>query len=509
MTDLDFADPTAQHPGRADSGVTLPFIALIMVTLLGIAAFAIDLGWFYLNASRIQRAADASALAGVIHMPNDPTEASDVAHEIALSNGYEDLGIPGTYPTVVAAGVPAEPTQLQVTVTDQVPTFFLKVFGISSQIITRTAQAEFVPPLPLGSPANQFGNSCAPDAVNCPNQPNFWANIHGRFTNTISGDAFSSACSGTMGSPCSGVDANPTFRDDTSKRPGYLYGIEAKGASSFTVEFNDVVFRNISAGQTTSDHIRTGDRGCEDWGDNGVDCGPTVRVTLFPPDATPLDVTDSTAMCTQDITPQPQIAEADPYDWISPSGCFTVNNPEAGIYVLQVRILSTGSMPDGYNRYALRSMPASTRLYAIGDMSIYNNSEISVTSFHLAEVSPIYAGKTFVVELYDAGDSDKAGTLQVIAPGGSVFNGTCRISWRPSVNADWQPVTPSSALCEEPVAVQEYNGDWLKFEMDLSSTYSCTDCWWMMNYDYSGGTQDTTTWRAYILGNPIHLVPTS
>jgi hypothetical protein len=54
---------------------------------------------------------------------------------------------------------------------------------------------------------------------------------------------------------------------------------------------------------------------------------------------------------------------------------------------------------------------------------------------------------------------------------------------------------------------QEYHTDWLKFEVDLPPTYTCTSCWWKMNYDYAGVVQDTTTWRAYILGNPIHLIP--
>jgi Flp pilus assembly protein TadG len=526
---------TKTDPFNSDSGVSLPLVAMMMVTLLGLAAFAIDLGWFYLNASRIQRAADASALAGVIHMPNDPSEASDVAHEIAEANGYLDLGIPDTYPTVVASGVVSEPTQLQVTVTDQVDTFFLKVFGMSTQVITRTAQAEFVPPLPLGSPANQFGNSCDPSG--CPNQPNFWANIHGRFTNTISGDAFSSACKGSMGSPCEDASANPTFRDDADKRPGYLYGIEANGAPSFTVEFTDIAFHNTSGSLIpeppedpeeeeeprcpgnvpgtvpvgcTTDHVRTGDRGCEEWGNFEPDCGPTVRVTLFQPDSTPLDVTDGTAICTQDIAPQPQVGVSDSYDWIRPSPCFTVNNPGGGIYVLNVRVLSTGSTPNGLNRYSVRSMPGTTRLYAIGDMSIYNNSSGSVTSFYLAEVSQIYAGKTFVVELYDAGDfgDTETGNLQVLAPGGSVFGGTCRIYSRTLVTDPWSQ-HPAPVACQEPVLPSEYNGRWLKFEMDLPTGYECTDCWWKMHYAFSGSTQDTTTWRAYILGNPIHLVPTS
>ena len=49
-------------------------------------------------------------------------------------------------------GCVSQPTQLRVTVTDQVPTFFLKVFGMSSQVITRTAQAEFVPPCRWAAP---------------------------------------------------------------------------------------------------------------------------------------------------------------------------------------------------------------------------------------------------------------------------------------------------------------------------------------------------------------------
>lgn len=509
MTSLKSTGATSPHPRKSEMGVTLPMVALMMVTLLGIAAFAVDLGWFYLNASRIQRAADASALAGVIHMPADPVQASTVAHEISQSNGYEDLEIAGVYPQVEAVAVVSQPTQLRVTVTEQVPTFFLKVFGMSSQVITRVAQAEFVPPLPMGSPDNQFGNSCDPAQAGCPAQANFWANIHGRYTDTVMGDAFSSACRGDNSFPCS--TANATFRPDTDDRPGYLYGIEANGAGSFTVEFNDVVFRNVSAGQLTADNIRTGDRGCEPgaWGNSpAANCGPTVRVSLYPPDTTPLDVTDGTPICTQNITPQPQIAPSAAYNWATPSACFTVGSPSAGIYVLQVRALSSGPIPDGLNRYAVRSMPATTRLYALGDMSIYNNASGTTTNFHLAEVLSIYKGKTFVVELYDAGESAAPGTLQVIAPGGAVFSGTCRIYDRTLTTDPWV-LQSTPATCQETVNPGEYNGRWLKFEMVLPSTYACGNCWWKMNYVYTSSLQDTTTWRAYIEGNPIHLVPAS
>ncbi len=491
---------------NGEEGVALPLVALMLVTLLGIAAFGIDLGWFYLNASQIQRSADAGALAGVIHMPDDFPQAEIVANQITRSNGHENTVDSAV---VVVSPVAGEPTKLDVAVTDTVPTFFLKVFGMTTVDITRKARAEFVPPLPMGSPSNQFGNSCDPTmSTGCGS--NFWANIHGRYTDTVMGDAFSSACRGDNVSPCSA--ANSTFRNDAHPRPGYLYGIEAKGNSSFTVEFNDVVFRNTSGGQTTSDFIRTGDRGCEPSGwhnSTAASCGPTVRVSLYSPDPTPLDVTDATLLCTQDIAPQAQIAPSASYTFVRPSACFTVNNPTTGIYVLQVRLLSTGSRPDGLNRYSVRSMPASTKLYALGDMSIYNNAGGTTTQFHLAEVKTAYRGKTFVVELYDAGESSDPGTLQVIDPTGGVFNtGTCRIYSRTLVTSPWVlQSTPSN--CQEGVNPGEYQGRWLKFEMELPTSYSCTVCWWKMNYVYTSGVNDTTTWRAYIEGNPIHLVPTS
>jgi len=32
------------------------------------------------------------------------------------------------------------------------------------------------------------------------------------------------------------------------------------------------------------------------------------------------------------------------------------------------------------------------------------------------------------------------------------------------------------------------------------------DCWWKVRYNYPDESTDTTTWSAYIEGNPVHLV---
>jgi len=481
-----------------DRGAALALVAASMVVLMGMAAFGSDLAWFYLNASRVQRAADAAALGGVIWLPAQPGTANTTALDIALRNGYDDSEADVT---VVPNPVSGEPNHLEVTVTDVVPTFFARILGFHTMTISRTATAEYIPPLKLGSPDNQFGNSCDPEEfTGCGS--NFWANIHGKWTSTVMGDAYASWCATANDNP--GCAQNPIARSG-----GYLYGIES--GSSFTLQFNDLAFHNTSGGSPTSDNIRTGDRGCEDWGpSNAATCGPTMHVALYAPDPTPLDISDNAVLCQADIPPQPQVPVTNGYSFSAPDGqsCWTQSG--SGIFIVEVRHIDPGATADraGLNRYSVRS--TSGNLFALGDFSIYNNADGSTTSFHLAEVPTYYHGKTFVVELYDPGESAATGTLQVVGPDLTVFNdGECRIYDRNNPTQPWslQQTIGAGSNCQETVTPGEYNGRWLKFEMDLPPEYSCGTCWWKMNYSYPSGVNDTTTWRAYMIGNPIHLIP--
>ncbi len=486
-----------------DRGAALALVAASLVVLMGMAAFGSDLAWFYLNASRIQRAADAAALGGVVWLPGQVGTANSTAVDIALRNGYDDSLVDVD---VTPGVVPGEPNRLRVTIRDVVPTFFVKIFGFDTMAISRTATAEFIPPLKLGSPSNQFGNSCDPAQAGCSGQANFWANIHGKWTDRGMGNAYSSWCDNTSDVPGCAQQPSPPARST-----GYLYGIES--GSSFTVQFNDLAFRNTSGGVATSDNLRTGDRGCEDWGpSSAASCGPTMIVTLYAPDPTPLDVSDNAVLCQAVVPPIPQVVATAPYGFSPPDGqsCWTQSG--SGIYVLQVRHQDPGNTVDraGLNRYSVRSTTGN--LFAVGDFSIYNNFSGSVTSFHLAEVPTYYHGKTFVVELYDPGESSANGTLQVVGPDLTVFNdGECRIYDRSNTTAPWslQQTINAGSPCQELVTPQEYHRRWLKFEIDLPPEYTCATCWWKMNYVYTSPVNDTTTWRAYMIGNPIHLVPST
>ena len=500
----------------SDRGAMLPIFATMMLVLIGMAAFAVDLGWFFVNATRVQRSAEAAALSGVVELPADLPAATTAAVDVARHNGYPiDLD---TSVTVIPQPGGNE-TQLQVTITDTVDTFFTSIFGMNQVTITRSATAEYVPPLPLGAPVDQFGNSCDPDLSGCSGQPNFWANIHGRHTDTRMGDAYSSYCGDGEGSGDPSCDQNPSWRST-----GYLYGIERGTAPGFQVEFIDLAHHNNSGSFDTDDDWRTGDRGCEDWGQSGdpapsdPTCGMSMFVELFAPDATPLDLSDNTRLCFTTVLPQPQVDETDPYVPTTPDGqsCWRQDPALPGIYVVRVRVLDTGGDDDGLNRYTILadSLSGTPRLYGLGDMSLYNNASGSVTAFYLAEVEEFYRGRTFVVELYDPGESSSGGDIQIMEPAGvGSWNvtGGCEMYTRDEVTEGWTyegTRTPCQFFAQSGSA-DDYNGRWIKLEVTLSDTYTCTvNCWWQMNYDYTGGLpNDTTTWKAYVIGAPVHLVP--
>lgn len=453
-------------------------------------------------------------------MPHEFSRAVDDARATTKANGYEH-GVGAV--DVLVEEVPTEPNQIDVTVTDTVDTFLARIFGLETVTISRKARAEFIPPLRMGSPTGTFGNACNPADSGCNGQPNFWANIHGKYTHVGMGDAFGPFCNGTSGSSSCGTNASYRER-------GYLYGIEASGP--FTVEFIDIAHHNISDGEDcpgnqqnvpdgcTSDWTRTGDRGCEDWTASSrrydSDCGQPVRVNLYSPTPNPLELAGRTPICTHVFEPEPQVAADAPYNWESPPpSCFHVSSPDPGVYVLQVKL----EEPDradysGLNRYSVRT--TNGQIYGLGDMSLYNNFSGSSTTFWLAEVPESYAGKTFVVELFDPGDAENnvSNIMQVLGPGGVQFS-SCRLNTRQTVNQDWQPLnttnnSPTASPCQLNATRPANNFDnrWVQVVITLPGDYTCgSDCWWSIRYNFSGSTQDTTTWRAYIVGNPIHLIP--
>src|SRR6185369_17906232 len=151
---------------RGERGVTMVLIALAMVSLLAMAALAIDITTLYVARSEAQNAADAAALAGAkMFVTSGVTSVGGGAPPIAFTDVCQTAG-PGN--TAAAnrqaeatasqnnvAGTPAAVLQIscdsslpenpRITVIVQrtaLPTFFARIWNRASSTITATATAE-------------------------------------------------------------------------------------------------------------------------------------------------------------------------------------------------------------------------------------------------------------------------------------------------------------------------------------------------------------------------------
>lgn len=140
--------------GLRQRGQIVPIFAGAVMLFVLLAAVVIDLSWYWTNNLRMQRAADAAALAGVVFLPGDVTGAFSAARAEATKNGYTS-GVNGM--TVTPSYNIAEPRRLKVTISGPINAYFARVAGINSFPARRDAKADFVLPVPMGSPQNYYG----------------------------------------------------------------------------------------------------------------------------------------------------------------------------------------------------------------------------------------------------------------------------------------------------------------------------------------------------------------
>nr|WP_272917500.1 Tad domain-containing protein [Nocardioides flavescens] len=225
---------------------------LASTVLMGLAAVGVDTARWYAEAERLQKTADAAALAGVTYMPNNLTGARAAAAAVAKRNGYDTTSA-GIVMTVSSGDLPSE---LRVSLSAPVDNAFGGFIGLDRTTITRSATADFTAPAPMGSPCNTFGNEppsqAAPAAQpagsalpsspfpNCSSTPFFWAAVEGADTDKVQGDRFmTSACAGASTYQCAG-GKNSEFRAD-----GYYWAVhveeEAKN-TAITVQIYDPAY---------------------------------------------------------------------------------------------------------------------------------------------------------------------------------------------------------------------------------------------------------------------------
>ncbi len=165
---------------RNEGGYVLALTAMVIVPLLVISAMAVDFGGWFAQGTRMQRAADAAALAGVVWLP-DMAEATSVAKKTAKANGYDDAL---SNITVTVSRV--NEYELKVDINDSEGRVYLASWIRNNVSITRSATAKYVLPVPLGSPRNFFGTG----NMYAANPENFFAAINGTCQSKYQGDPF-------------------------------------------------------------------------------------------------------------------------------------------------------------------------------------------------------------------------------------------------------------------------------------------------------------------------------
>ena len=223
---------------RDEAGyVTVVISILIPALFIGLAATAVDTSRWYLEGERIQKAADAAAMAGVPYLPLDMANARTRALEVAKRNGFDDAD-PGV---VVAVEQGQRSTQLRVTISSTITNQFGQIIGVGSTGITRSAVADFTGPAPMGSPCNTFGteppagagaSSPAPtgSAIGmsrpaiCPPNPEMWASVAGPQVGKVQGDRY-----GTVNCETAGVD----YCDGSRKNLEHPEGSDKKGERGY------------------------------------------------------------------------------------------------------------------------------------------------------------------------------------------------------------------------------------------------------------------------------------
>ncbi len=207
------AQPTAPQAAPRDGGYVLVMLAMLSVVLIAFAGYSVDVGNWGVHRNKAATVSEAAALGGVAFLPDDFATAKATAEQIALDQGFTSDQID------VRLG--AAPNQLQVTITEEVENYFVRVIGKASTRIHDTSVAEFEQPVEMGSPTIGLGND--PDRGFL---PNYWLSIASRSVAKDLGDRFATRyCDDRDAGGCTGR------RNDDYDNTGYKYAIRVTDAS--------------------------------------------------------------------------------------------------------------------------------------------------------------------------------------------------------------------------------------------------------------------------------------
>ncbi|MFN0027235.1 MAG: pilus assembly protein TadG-related protein [Acidimicrobiales bacterium] len=217
---------TEGEASKRDRGAVAVWFALSLTVLLGMAGFGTDLARLYLTASRAQNAADAAAMAGVVFMPANFTQARSTAITISANHGF-------SAPTVTTG---ASPNQIRVTTALTVNTSFVKLLGVPNFTVRRTALAEYEQPVAMGSPDPNLGNDPDNNIL-----PQYWLNISGPQTDKSQGERYGAKPCGASGATEFCTTATTPNNAEYST-DGYFFGVRGVAGQTLRIQLWDAAY---------------------------------------------------------------------------------------------------------------------------------------------------------------------------------------------------------------------------------------------------------------------------
>ena len=534
------------------AGQIVVIFALMLTVLIGLMGIALDTTYAWRQSLRVQKAADAAALAGVVYMPNCLTSctnnATDTAGTTAAQNGFPaQTGV-----TTIAASAPAGSSrELDVSITTQVPTLFARIFGINTWTVSRTAKAVYITPVPMGSPQPYYGvagsykigtttYTMAGPSSQAISQPNgFWATMMTQGAGANGGDAYLPKY---LNSPPDAA-VNPTH--DTTDY--YDYGIQMAAGATGTVWIFDPVFCATDGRQGTGEWWLGGTNPVNsyfklyDTHNQPYVASAQTLVGSSGNFFTNEQYADSTeggtvsGSVTDCKAGQASVTASDPRYWHnkwwnlsayidSQGGTGTISGGTGGeLYRLRTTTDGTDTA-NGFNDFSVYVQSSgSAQVYGLGAMESFFLLPASASSeFYLAQIDqPAGAGKTIEIDLWDVGDvyNLSSASLQVLQPSGAgwtqVTTGMSWTSTKPGGSASSAPC-PSGAGSSITTynGAKQYDGCWLIINVTVPPSYAplTTNEWWKIRYTTGSCTgtcdaaSDLTTWQVNIRGNPVHLI---
>ncbi len=527
----------------AESGFVLAQSALLLIPLLIFAAFATDIGSWYVEGQRVQRAADAAALAGVAHMP-DSVAAEQAAREVAARNGFLDATPndntdfeTGPVPQVRFSTINGEAVDVEIRTEADA---FLGQLVIDSIDVERYAIAEYVQPVHLGNPTSGLGTGTISEtSLGLPNDE-MWLAVTAYCQDHEQGDPFAvgyydgpSYLNGQRG--CGSADnfvypeanPNPTFDPNA-----YVFVVEFQPGSP-AVDI-DVYEPGVGCGGSGSTNDAT-------W-------GPLLNFEIYGPSTSQdhRDFVDSNAPISV-ISPawNSCITNAPGADgWWSLANNLPTPGPDGGFYYVKVSNRYPGSInnspgdsfwrEESQNSFSLRAVRAGQtqlcafsaadttcpQLYALDWLPLYRQVPNNESPFYLAEVDESHAGERMVVTFFDAAEGidnlqfvDSNGTAMPFEwrysdTSNGLLSGTDYFETSYSASTDtctWGGVGANP--CLDTSDRSDWNDHFVQVAIDIPDNYTCgADCWWQIRYVTSGTPSDRSVWSIVLQGDPVRLV---